>query len=287
MELVKSKYKNSIWFHLLLMLIVAAVFYIIFFSSLSSITSHGQELKIPVLIDKNYKDAIKILEEQGFEMEIDSSYDMKKPFGVVLSQIPDTGQFVKRGRTVFLIINKMQAPLIAMPDLTGVSYRSAQVVLRSSKLKLGDTIHRPDIADGAILEAQYDGKVVQAGDMIPEGSKIVLVIGDGLGNVEFSVPNVVGMAYPEAIAILNASGLQFIDVWQGKITDSQTAIVHSQFPEALNEYGGANSIKEGQLIDIKIRQTFEADNQQPAPDNKRQKKRVDNNSNTNNGGDWN
>lgn len=255
MALISDKRKESIWFHLLVMLLLAMVFYIIFFTSLGRITGHGKELKMPVLINMNFNDALKLLEKQGFEVDVDSTFDMRKPSGAVLSQIPDTGQFVKKGRTVFLIVNKNQPPLTPMPDLAGVSYRSADIVLKSNKLRLGDTVHRPDIANGAILEALYKGKVVKEGDMIPQGSPITLVIGDGLGNVEFDVPDVMGMAYPEAIAILNASGLQFIDLWEGRITDSQTAVVYYQYPEAKNEFGGVNTIKEGQLIDIKIRQT--------------------------------
>jgi len=254
MALIKEKYRKSVWFHLLLMLLIAVVFYIVFFNALSRITAHGQEQKIPVLVNRHMDEAIKILEKQGYEVDIDSAFDMKKEIGVVLSQMPDTGSMVKKGRTVYLVINKGQAPLIPMPDLSGVSYQSAQMVLKSNKLRLGDTVHRPDIADGAILEQLYKGKVISAGEMIPQGSVITLVIGDGLGNVEFDMPDVMGMTYPEAIAMLNASGLQFIDVWDGGIKDSLTAVVYYQSPTAMNSMGGHNQVKEGDLVDIKIRQ---------------------------------
>ncbi len=285
MALIKEKYQQSIWFHLLLMLLLAVVFYIIFFASLGRITGHGEQLKMPVLLDKPFGEAVKILEAQGFEIDFDSAYDIRKEPGMVLSQMPDTGAFVKKGRTVFIVINKSQAPLTPMPELMGVSYRSAEMVLRSNKLRLGDTIHRPDIADGAILEQLYNGRVVKAGDMIPQGSKITLVIGDGLGNVEFDVPDVVGLTYAEGAAIISALGLQFIDVWEGPITDSVSAYIYYQFPEAKNEYGGINRIKQGELIDIKIRQapvTRQQPQQMPATGNKIPKKSVNNNDD----GDW-
>lgn len=292
MALISEKNRSSIWFNLLLMLLVGVVFYIVFFTALGSITSHGNEIKMPVLVNKNINEVLKTLEAQGFEVDIDSTYDMKLASGVVISQLPDTGQFVKKGRTVFLVVNKATAPPTAMPDLAGVSFRSAEIVLKSNKLRLGDTIHRPDIANGAILEALYNGQIVKAGDMIPQGSKITLVIGDGLGNVEFDVPDVVGMSYPEATAILNASGLQFIDVWEGRITDSNTAVVYAQFPEARNEMGGINTIKEGQLIDIKVSQSAPVTAPTPQspsrPDNKTPIKKVDRErpSRDDNNGDW-
>lgn len=255
MALIKEKYKQSIWFHLLLMLLLAVVFYTIFFSSLGRITAHGEQMKMPALVDKTFGQAVEILEKEGFDIDVDSAFDVKKDAGIVLSQMPDTGAFVKRGRTVFIVVNKSQAPLTPMPDLMGVSYRSAEMVLRSNKLRLGDTIHRPDIADGAILEQMYNGKVIQAGDMVPQGSKITLVIGDGLGNIEFDVPDVVGLTYAEGAAIISASGLQFIDLWDSPITDSVSAVIYYQNPEAKNEFGGTNRIKQGELMDIKIRQT--------------------------------
>lgn len=292
MALISEKNRSSIWYNLLLMLLVGVAFYIVFFAALGRITSHGNEIKMPMLVNKNINEVLKILEQQGFEVDVDSTFDMKLASGTVISQLPDTGQFVKKGRTVFLVVNKATAPPTAMPDLAGVSYRSAEIVLKSNKLRLGDTVHRPDIANGAILEALYNGQIVRAGDMIPQGSKITLVIGDGLGNVEFDVPDVIGMSYPEAIAILNASGLQFIDVWEGRITDSNTAVVYGQFPEARNEMGGINTIKEGQLIDIKISQTAPVvapTSQSPVKtDNKRPTRQVDRErpSKDDNNGDW-
>lgn len=283
MALFKGKYRNSIWFHLLLMLAASVVLYILFFTSLSKITAHGEEQKMPVLIDKTFEEAIAILKKEGYGVDVDSAYDMKKDFGVVLSQTPDTGVFVKKGRTVFIIINKGQAPMVPMPDLTGISFQSAEMVLKSNKLLLGDTVHRPDIADGAILEQLYKGEILSAGDMIPQGSAITLVIGDGLGNVEFDVPNVMGMTYPEAIAVLNASGLQFIDLWDGGITDSLTAVIYYQSPEAINNFGGKNQVKEGDLVDIRVRQGGKDDIQ--GMDNKKTKKKVSN-SNADNDGDW-
>ena len=58
MALIKEKYQQSIWFHLLLMLLLAVVFYIIFFASLGRITGHGEQLKMPVLLDKPFGEAV-------------------------------------------------------------------------------------------------------------------------------------------------------------------------------------------------------------------------------------
>ena len=284
MALINPKYRNSIWVNILIMLAIAVIAYIVLFSSLGKITNHGEQMKIPVLVDKPFEEAVKMLNKYDFEIDVDSTYDLKKPKGVVLSQMPDTGTFVKAGRTVFITVNKQEAPLTQVPDLSGVSYRSADMLLRSSKLVLADTVHRPDIADGAILEMLHKGQVIAPGMMLPQGSKITLVIGDGVGNIEFVVPHVKGLTYPEGIAMLNALGLQFIDLWEGKITDSMSAIIYYQFPEAKNEFGGMNKIKEGESIDIRIRQS--AGDDAKAKGNKKRTKPVSSSSNDDNSGDW-
>lgn len=254
MALTKEKLKTSIIFNIFLMLLLAVLIYVIFFFSLDRMTSHGSQYNVPVMLGKKTEQAVKELKDQGYRVDVDSSYDLKEPPGIVLSQMPDVGSFVKKGRTIFLTVNKKEAPLTPMPELTGLSYRSGLMVLKSNKLLIGDTTHVPDIADGAILEQSFNGKQIAAGESIPQGSKIDLVIGDGLGNVEFDVPDVIGMSYQEGIAVLNASGLQFIDVWDPPITDSGTAIIYYQSPEAQNGLGETNQIQEGGFIDIKISQ---------------------------------
>ena len=182
--------------------------------------------------------------------------------------IPDTGSSVKTGRTIFLTINKAEPPLTPMPKLTDLSFRSAIRILESARLVLGDTIRKPDYAKGAVLEQLYNGKTITAGDMIPQGSKITLVVGDGLNNVEMDVPDVIGSTADEGITILNGAGLSPIIIWDGVITDSSSAIIYKQSPAPYNELEVPNRIKEGDVMDIRIKQnpTNEEleDNRKPA-----------------------
>lgn len=236
-------------------MLLAVAFYILFFASLGFITRHSQQIKVPGVLDRDVNMAIKQLEAMDFEVDVDSAYDPKKKPYMVLSQMPEMDAVVKKGRTIFLTINKVMPPLTPMPNLLNLSYRSAEMILRSNKLVLGDTTYKPDIAKGAILEQLYKGVPVRPGQMIPQGSRINLVIGDGLGNTEFNVPDVIGMGYDEAMAILNGSGLTFTAVWEGDITDSATAVVFDQTPKSTNELKTSNRIKEGDIIDIRIKQS--------------------------------
>lgn len=246
--------RKTFWFNLAVVIVLCVALYMLFFASLSFITRHGKEVKVPDATNRFVKTAVAELEKLGFEVDIDSAYDPKKKAYMVLSQVPDVNSVVKKGRTIFLTINKAEPPLTSMPNLLNLSFRSAELILKSNKLKLGDTTYRPDIAKGAILEQLYNGKPIRPGQMVPQGSRISLIIGDGLGNTQFNVPDVIGARYEEAIAILNANGLVFTAIWDGEITDSAKALVYSQSPSPVNELGAPNRIQEGDIIDIRIKQ---------------------------------
>ena len=93
--------------------------------------------------------------------------------------------------------------------------------------------------------------------MIAQGSKIDLVIGDGLGNTEFNVPNVSGQSIDEAMTVLNQYNLIPIITpadQLSKISDTSSAIIVDQEPRALNDAGAPNRIKEGDIISLRIMQ---------------------------------
>ena len=137
-----------------------------------------------------------------------------------------------------------------------MSFRSAELLLKSSKLVLGDTTYRPDIASGSVLEQSLeDGSIVKAGTMIAQGTKINLVIGDGLGNNEINVPDVTGMNYQEALSLISANNLQYTVIFDGEISDTNTAVIGSQMPTAADDFGAPIKVFEGDVIDLRVQQT--------------------------------
>ncbi len=134
-----------------------------FLQSLHWITRHDKTLTIPAVTGKSYADARKILESKGFEVELqDSIYnDTAKPLSV-LRQFPEAEAVVKVNRTVYLTVNKAVAPLIEMPNLEGLSFRSAEIAMSQYGLKLEDTFYRTDFAKNSVLEQQYDGERIKS-----------------------------------------------------------------------------------------------------------------------------
>lgn len=253
---MKANIRNSFLFNLGIILLLCTLLYISFFATLKCVTRHGEEVIIPNLKGKDVNSAVSLLRTLHFEVNIDSTYEPDiKPLEV-LKQVPDTGSIVKQGRTVFLTVNMVTPPRIPMPSLVNLSLRSAEMLLKNNKLKLGDTTYKPDIAAGAILEQLYNGQPIKAGDIIAQGSKISLIIGDGLGNNTFNVPDVTGMSVDEAMIILNQYNLQGVLVpfdANTQISDTSSAMVVDQYPTPVTPEGAHNSIKAGDIVDLKIK----------------------------------
>lgn len=267
---MEGKLKKSFGFNLLVVALVFSLIYIIFFLALSFLTHHGEEVVIPNLKGKFMDVAINQLHDMHFEVQIDSTYDPNSKPLTVLKQVPDTGSVVKSGRIVMITVNSITALRVPMPNLISLSYRSAEMLLKNNKMFVGDTTYVPDIARGAIKEQLYKGMPIRPGEMIPQGSKIGLVIGNGLGNTEFEVPDVTHLSIDEALAIINQYNLipnMYVGQTAGDITDTFSAYIISQSPKAYNDAGERNKIKMGSVIDLSIKQHPENEDYEKKNDN--------------------
>ena len=98
--------KQPFWVNLIAAIILVFLIGFLFLQSLSWFTNHGSYLKVPSVTGKKVDDAVKYLEDQGFDVVItDSLYNDSLPLNTVKKQLPDAGATVKVNRTVFLNIN--------------------------------------------------------------------------------------------------------------------------------------------------------------------------------------
>ncbi len=272
---MKEEVKRSFWFNFLMVAATFSTIYIIFFFGLGFLTHHGEQVKIPNLKGKNMNDAITQLRDMHFDVHVDSTFDpTAKPLSV-LKQVPDTGSTVKTGRIVMITVNSITPMRVPMPNLISLSYRSAEMLLKNNKMFVGDTTYVPDIARGAIKEQKYKGKPIRPGEMIPQGSKIDLIIGNGLGNTDLNVPDLTHMTVDEATAIVNANNLIMnivVEQMSGEIIDTPNAYIIRQAQKPLTPTGQPNKIKMGDMIDVYIKQKpdpsdYEGGDNNPPPAN--------------------
>ena len=82
-------------------------------------THHDEKIPVPVLYGLEVPEVERLLDELGLRYEIrDSLFEEGKPRNAVLSQDPDTNEFVKEDRIIYISINASETPKIRMPDLT-------------------------------------------------------------------------------------------------------------------------------------------------------------------------
>jgi eukaryotic-like serine/threonine-protein kinase len=215
-------------------------------------TKHGEYLTVPAVMGKKTEEAIKLLEKQGFDVEIqDSVFTDTASRGVVLKQIPDANATVKINRTVFLTVNKAVPPLVDMPKLEDQGLSFAMDMLERSHLKLEDTIFKPSFMVGAVLEQQYKGVRIPEKSKLPWGSKITLVIGSGLDNQQMIVPSLVGMTFGEAKAHLQEKGISIGAILTDMpLKDTINAFVYKQNPERFDDESKPRYIQPGQMMDV-------------------------------------
>jgi eukaryotic-like serine/threonine-protein kinase len=240
---------RPLWANILLGIGVLLVLFFLFFQSLSWITRHDKTLAVPSVTGKSFEEAKKILEAQGFEVEIqDTVYNDTAALLSVVKQFPNAESKVKMNRTVYLIINRDAAPDIDMPNLVGMSFRSAQITLQQQKLKIEDTVYVPNVI-GAVLEQKYKGQPIKPGTKIQMGSGITLVIGIGTGSEELDVPDLVGLTLGEAKVIIESNGFNVGSILPEGSADPNL-FVASQKPLHFTSSGNVNKLRQGQVIDV-------------------------------------
>lgn len=233
-------------------LIIAVVsilaFLLVIFFSLGVYTRHGEGLPVPNLKGLNVEEAVRLLESQGLRYQVDSVYQVDKAPGTVIEQDPDPNTNVKIRRTIYLTIITRTAPFIKFPEIEGRTFLEARAVLNNFSLKLGDTSYTSDVARDVVLEVTSGGKKIRPGDEIPKGSRINLVLADGMGASEVDIPNLLGLTLNEAIFSIKGSSLSLGSVtYLEPITDSLNAKVIKQIP-AISD--SLNKVSIGTHIDV-------------------------------------
>jgi beta-lactam-binding protein with PASTA domain len=176
------KFKN-IWrivFHLFLMVVVVALIIFGTFKWLHSYTNHGEHIEVPAVDGLVVEDAMIVLQNNSLAGEVtEYRYHKNMEEGTVIEQRPKQGAYVKEGRTIYLVVNSGKIPMKVVPDVAdNSSLRAAETLLLGSGFKLTPHEYVDGDADW-VYEIKYNGKAIESGTEIPEGSTLTIVAGNG------------------------------------------------------------------------------------------------------------
>lgn len=193
-------------------------------SWLDTYTNHGNEIMVPDLTELKREEVAQILNESGLKCEVvDSIYVKGAKLGAVVEQIPEAGSSVKSGRTIYLIINSNSNRKVVLPDVRDVSLRQADAVITSIGLIVDSVEYVPSEYKDLVQDVKYDGRLMTAGDKIPEGSKVVLLVGRGAVDEEIEVVSLRGLNPEQAINKAHSAYLNIgREIYDGQKPDEQS-----------------------------------------------------------------
>ncbi|NDP19956.1 MAG: PASTA domain-containing protein [Paludibacter sp.] len=209
-------------------------------------THHGESEVIPDLRGSYVEEAEVILAKQGlYPLVIDSVYIRGKKLGTIVEQIPPANSTVKRDRPIYLIINSSQVRQVPLPDVSDVSYRQADAMLKSIGLNVSNVEYTPSEYKDLVSDVKFQGRSILPGTRIPEGSSLVLVVGNGLGEGSV-VPAIKGLSL-EAARMEIATAMFIVGAVNYDVPPSDNEadyIIYRQRPSA------GSSLPAGSRIDI-------------------------------------
>jgi beta-lactam-binding protein with PASTA domain len=154
---------------------------------------------VPDVVGLRTDEATRRLVANGFRAQV-ARAPSERPRGVVIRQRPAAGTALDRGQTVTLVASQ-GPPTVAVPDLVGLPLAEAFQRLEAAEL-------RPRA--NRVFSPRPRGRVIRqqpaAGEEVERDSVVSLTASRGPGRV--AVPNVVGLNQTEAVARLEAAGLE-------------------------------------------------------------------------------
>lgn len=245
----KKYFTKALLYNFLVAIAIVIILLLVVQMGLKNYTRHNESITVRDLRGMTFDQVQTVLSDNNLDWEImDSVFDMNKPPLSIVDQNPKPGSKVKQGRTIYLTINATKAPTTEIPDLIGrSSLKYAKMQLESYGLKVGEPIYKPDPHLNAVIGMLVDGKPVTKKTKFPKGTVVTLILGDGLGNSRMSVPYLIGLRYEEAEFKLKGYSLNVgSSIVDDGVTDTAGAYIYKQVPE----YGGGNTIRIGESIDL-------------------------------------
>ena len=143
-------------------------------------TRHGEAVVVPDVKGMTVDEASKMFRNHGLVCVVsDSNYVKNMAAGIVLDVNPGIGQKVKEGRTIYLTINTLSIPLRAVPDVAdNSSLRQAQAKVLAAGFKLTE-IQLMNGEKDWVYGIKYQGRSLNAGDKVPLGAALTLMVGNG------------------------------------------------------------------------------------------------------------
>lgn len=168
-------------------------------------TRQGIEVIVPEVRELPFDEAVRLVEGRGLRAERrDQPFNPGFTRHVVLDQNPAPNAAVKPGRRVYLYVNTGTERTVTMLEVRTLTERVARAELAELGLVHVETRvdDRPSPYAGTITRQQPE-----SGAAVRTSETVTLWVSPGLGDQTVEVPDVRGLAFPDALAALERAGL--------------------------------------------------------------------------------
>lgn len=199
MSLSRFLLSRKFLIHLILAAVLIFALLLLTMQGLKMYTRHGESFPVPDFSGLNLEDARLTARQNNLRIQItDSLYVNNAPPGVIVDQLPKASHKVKKNRTVLLTVNSTQPEQVTLPQLTDISFRQARALIENSGLSIGQILYRPSEYNDLVLGVQKNSEDLNAGQKLPKGSRIDLLVGRKQDNQVTPLPDLTGLRIPNA-----------------------------------------------------------------------------------------
>jgi beta-lactam-binding protein with PASTA domain len=237
--------------HLLFAFLLIAVIIFITLFWLKMYTLQSEVIEVPDFTGLTEFKAETLAEENHLRYEItDSLHFAGAEPGAIVEQVPEPGLKVKKNRVVYLVVNSTTPEKVILPKLSDISFRQAQAMIENCGLKTGNITFEASEFNDLVLKVKQNSLELNQGDEVVKGSLIDIVIGKSSGNIETSLPDLMGLSLSEAKNQLSLNMLNTgVLIYTGSLLtpeDTAAAVVWKQYPSIAN----TNTVSIGSSVDL-------------------------------------
>ena len=222
----------KVWKFLLLMaglVVMAGVALLgINFIVLPSIIHHNKVVTMPDVRGMSVQGAELQLRDLRLDVEVHRSRSHPNiPVGMILDQVPMPEARVRGGRLV-KVVTSSGPPAGALPRLTGLSLRQAEITLQRENYRLGRILR---VRRAGVTEPVVDFQSPGAGTDLYKGAVVDLVVAEPAAAELMRMPDLRGVALYRARQVIAAAGFILAPVSYERTSQFPPNIVLSQHPE--------------------------------------------------------
>ena len=187
----------------------------------------GEELNAPLLVGKTFSEAERIAEEKKVYLKkIVGTYDKHYKPNVIFNQVPSAGLRIKE-KSIIKVFVPSEVVEVVMPNLVGLNVSEIDRLLRENDLtkRYVSYINSADVPVDVVISQSFP-----SGTQIPRGTGIDILASNGIREVSYIMPDLIGQKADNVMSYFDQLGLKIASPIKVSYPGVDSGIVIKQYP---------------------------------------------------------